>query len=135
MLPWNLMTSRLMLPHVKISKWLIFLAHVFLLKILKKYVDIERFIGTKRVKKLNALFLHECHRTHPVTASMVDGKDYLIQLEEVPTRNLPRPPPDIPVLKQSVFVRIFMVLIEQLTHKKRLEIVTAPLSLLLTTHL
>ena len=80
------------LPFFRIWKWRLFLVHVLILQVFEDGLKVHTTFSSERVEHLYPLLAHESNNTNPMRSSLVDGEDYLVQLEYyVPKLNKWRP--------------------------------------------
>jgi hypothetical protein len=71
------------LPLVLIGQGNLLLVQVIIFDVLKDSSQILLPIATEGIESLNSLFLHKGHHTKPMVAILVNGKEYLVQLENI----------------------------------------------------
>jgi hypothetical protein len=70
-------------PTVHIGQWRTVLVQVLVLEVAKQVAHVAITVAAKRVVKLNALLVHECHGHGPVLIALIDWKNNLVELENV----------------------------------------------------
>ena len=82
-LAWRIMGAWHEFPIFGIRKWTLFCVQVFVFDVLQQMAQIGRTGAAITVIVLDALLLHKYHSSRPVRIGQVDGKDELVQLEDV----------------------------------------------------